>query len=219
MPFDLEYTADGLEVGVVHRDTDNVVFFNAATRAVVATVDVGDFPLDIAVSRDNRYVVVPNALDHTVTVIDRASHTVAATIPVTGLQPFRVQITADSRFAVVGVINDAITSAISVIDLDTLTEARVIATTPQGVIGGFFSPENGIFGDLLSQFDVSPDSRTLVLPDRSAGAAGIYDIVTGDLISSLTLDANAPNSVDISDDGSIAVIGHEAAARASPRST
>jgi YVTN family beta-propeller protein len=209
MPFDLVYTADGAEVAVVHRDTDNVVFFSAATRQVVATVGVGDAPLDVAVSPDNQYVVVPNSMDHTVTVIDRATHTVAATIPITGTQPYRAQVTADSHYAVVGVINDAVTSALSVIDLTTLTEVRSVQTSPQGVIGGFFSPENGIFGDLLTQFDVSPDSRTAVLPNRGSNTVNLYDIITGEQTASIALDSSLPTSVDVSDDGTIAVVGHE----------
>ena len=50
---------------------------------------------------------------------------------------------------------------------------------PQGVIGGFFSPENGIFGDLLTQFDVSPDSRTVVIPNRVSNTVNLYDIIDG----------------------------------------
>jgi YVTN family beta-propeller protein len=209
MPIDLEYTADGLEVAVVHRDTDNVVFFDAATRAILATVAVGDYPLDVAASPDNQYVIVPNALTHTVSVIDRATHTVAATIPITGMQPYRVQVTADSRFAVVGVINDAVNSALSIIDLDTLTEARVIPTASQGVMGFFFSPENGIAGELLTQFDVAPDSVRVVLPNRAAQSVHIYDILTGVEAEPILTGFNLPTSVDISGDGTLAIVGHE----------
>jgi len=210
MPRNLAFTPDGTTVLVVHRDTDLVTFTTVASRTTFATVDVGDFPVDIAVTPDGQYAIVPDVFDDTVTVIDVATRSVAATIPVTGTQPYRVAVTGDSLFAVVGVINDAVTSAISVIDLTTLTEARSIPTGSQGVIGFFFTPEPGISGNLFTQLALSPDDTTLVLPDRSNARVDLYDIHTGALLASLPT-AVGPTAVDVSADGTLAVVTHEGA--------
>jgi YVTN family beta-propeller protein len=50
MPRNLAFTPDGQTVVVVHRDTDTVTWVDVATRTVVATADVGDFPTDVAIA-------------------------------------------------------------------------------------------------------------------------------------------------------------------------
>jgi YVTN family beta-propeller protein len=132
MPREVAFSADGTEAVIVNRDTDTVTFFDVATATITDTVDVGDFPVSVAVTPNNQLAVVANPLSDNVSLIDMASHTVVATVAVTGTQPYRVEVTTDSAFAVVGVINDGINSSISVIDLVSFTEVRSFPTTPQG---------------------------------------------------------------------------------------
>jgi YVTN family beta-propeller protein len=212
-PMDVAFLADGSAAVVVHRDTDNVTFFDVNTRAITHTVAVGDTPTDVAVSPDGRYVVVPCVFSNAVSVISVATHAVVATVPVTGQQPFLVECTADSRYAVVAVINDGTNSAFSIIDLDTLTEVRSIPTSGQGVIGFFFSPENAIAGELFSQFALSPDSRTIVLPNRATNIVNVYDLIAGTLLGPIDTGVAAPGFADISTDGTTAVVGHEGNSR------
>lgn len=209
MPRELAYTRDGQSVVVIHQDTDNVTFFDVATRTVTDTIAVGDFPQHVAVTPDNQYAVVPNTLGHTVSLIDVASRSVVATVPITGQQPYRVAVTPDSRYAVVGIINDAVTSAISVIDLTTRTEVQNFPTTPQGVIGGFFTPESGIFGNIFTQFALTADGSGIVLPDRGGAKVQVYDRATGAVTASIPTSAG-PTAVDVSADGTVAVVSHEA---------
>lgn len=208
MPRDVAYTPDGSEVVVVHRDTDNVTFFDAATRVPTHTVPVGDFPVHLAVTPDGRYVVVPNVFDNTVTVIDVASHSVAATIDITGQQPYQVGITPDGAYAVVGVINDGVSSTFSLIDLSTMAEIRTYAGGSQGAFGGFFTPEPGISGNIFTQFAVSPTADKVVLADRANARVRIYDALTGTELASLPV-TDLPTALDISDDGTVAVVSHE----------
>lgn len=208
MPRDLAFLPDGSAVAIANRDTDTVTFFDLASQTITHTVDVGDFPVDVAVTPNGQYALVPCVFADEVYVIDIASHSVAAQVAVTGNEPYQVHVTADGLFAVVGVINDAVTSAFSVIELSSLTEIRTIPSSPQGVFGGFFNTESGAFGNIFTPFAVSPDSMTIVLPDRFNSKVELYDLTTGLGIASIAT-AALPTAVDISADGTLAVVNHE----------
>ncbi len=208
MPREVAYTRDGGSVVIVNRDTDLVTFLNVDTRQVTDSVPVGDYPLDVAVTPDNAYAVVPNALSDTVSIIDVATRSVVADVAITGSQPCAVAISPDSQYAVVGVINDAVSSTFSVIDLNTLSEVSSFPSAPQGVIGFFFTPESGISGELLTQFALSPDGTTIVQPDRGGSRVVLFDRASASQIASLTT-STLPTAVDLSADGTLAVVSHE----------
>ncbi len=210
IPRDIEFLPDGTACVIPNRDTDTVTFFDVATRTITDTVPTEDFPVDIAVAPNGSVAVVPNVFSDSVTLIDLSSRTVLANVPITGTQPYRVAVTSDSAFAVVGIINDGVSSAVSVIDLNTQTEVRNFATVSQGAFGFFFTPEPGISGNIFTQFALSSDDTTLVVPDRGGSQVVLYDITTGAQIAALPT-AALPTSVDISADGMLAVVGHEGA--------
>ena len=108
-------TGDATAVAVVNRDTDNMVFFDIATRTATHTVALEDFPVHVAITPDGQYAVAPNVFSNSVSVVDIATHTVAAHVPISGVEPYRVAITSDSKYAVVGVINDAVNSSFSIV--------------------------------------------------------------------------------------------------------
>ena len=208
MPRDVAFRANGSEAVIVGRDTDTVSFFDVASLTIAHTVSVGDFPVHVAVTPDDHYALVPNVFGNSLSVIDLATHSLAATVALTGDQPYRVAVTSDSLFAVVGVIEDGTNSRASVVDLTSMSEVRSFATTPQGVFGGFATPEPGIFGNLFTQFDLSADDRTLVLPDRFNSQVALFDITNGAQIALLPT-ATFPTGVDVSLDGTLAVVEHE----------
>ncbi|MFG0315946.1 MAG: YncE family protein, partial [Planctomycetota bacterium JB042] len=212
LPRDLAFLPDGSAAVIANRDTDTLSFFDVPSKTVTAAVAVGDFPVDVAVTPNGQYALVPCVFSDAVFVVDVATKTVAAQVPVTGTQPFRVEVTADGALAVVGVINDGVASALSVIDLSTLTEVRSIPSAPQGVLGFFFTPESGTSGNLFTQFALSPDSRTVVLPDRTSATVFLYDAVVGAQTAAVST-AASPTSVDVAADGTIAVVGHEGTAQ------
>ncbi|MFH0943854.1 MAG: hypothetical protein V2A76_01545 [Planctomycetota bacterium] len=208
MPREVAFLPNGTAAVIANRDTDTVTFFDVATRAITHTVGVGDFPVDVQVTPNGQYALVPCVFDNQVYVIDVATHSVAAQVPVTGAEPYRVEITGNGLFAVVGVVNDAVNSALSVIDLATLTEVRSIPSSPQGALGFFFSPESGAFGNIFTQFAVSSDNSTVLLPDRSNGTVERYDLTTGASTATMAT-AALPTAIDISTDGTLAVVSHE----------
>ena len=211
MPRELAFMPDGSEVLICNRDTNTVTFFNLWTSMITDTVEVGVFPMDIAILPDGQHAVVPNAFSNTVSVIDIPSRTVLAEIPITGSQPYRVEVcSSNDDLVAVGVIDDAVTtySAVSIIDVSTLTEVASIPTVSQGAFGAFFTPEVGIFGNITTQLRLTPDGSTLLLVDRASATAVLYDVATGALAASLSI-PTFPTSIDISEDGTLAVVGHE----------
>jgi len=212
MPRGVAFTPDGTTAVIVNRDTDNLTFFDVATQAITHTVAVEDFPVDVAVTPDGQYALAPNVFSNTVSVVNVATHSVVAHVPITGDQPYRVAVTSDSRYVVVGVINDAVNSAFSVIDLTTLNEVLSFPSAPQGVFGWFFTPESGIFGNIFTQFALAPNDTTIVLPDRGNARIVLYDRITGSELASLST-ADLPTAVDVSNDGTVAVVSHESSAQ------
>jgi YVTN family beta-propeller protein len=214
IPRELAFTPDGSTVVIVNHGTGQgpgmMTFFDVNTRTITHSVTVGLLPSHVAVSPNGQFAVCSNVFSHDVSVVHIPTRTLLASVPVTGTQPFRVAITPDSLLAVVAVTNDAVTSAFSVIDLTTRTEVRTIPTVSQGAIGGFFTPESGISSPLWTKFALTPDGTTIVLPHRTNGAASVrlYDVASGALVSTLPT-SSYPTSVDVSGDGTVAVVGHE----------
>lgn len=208
MPHDVTFLPSGTAVAIAHRDSDSVAFFDVNTRTVTHEVAVGDFPVQVAATPNGQYVLAPCTLSNTLAVIDVATHALVANVSVSGAQPFKVAVTPDSAFAVVAVINDAITSQFSIVDLATLSEVAAIPTTSQGAVGGYFTPEAGISGALFTRFALSPDGTTIVLPDTANARVMIYDRLSASLVATLPTAAN-PTGVDVSSDGTTAVVSHD----------
>jgi len=208
MPHDIAYLADGSAVVVANRDTDTLTFLDVNTRAVTHSVGVGDYPVNVAVTPDNRYVLVACPLSDELSIVDVATHTLVGNLTLGGLQPYKVLVSPDSQWAVVGLINDAISSAFSIVDLQTLTEVAVIPTTSQGVVGFYFTPESGINGTFFTRFALSPDGRTIVLPDTANSRVMVYDRPGILPVATIATAAN-PTGVDVSNDGTTAVVSHD----------
>lgn len=212
MPRELAYTPDGRFVLIANSETDTLTFLDVNTRSIVGAVAVGDYPTHVAVAPNGSVAVVPNVFSHDVSIVDVATRTVVASVPITGQQPYRVAVSSDSRFAVVGVINDAVASTFSVIDLATRTQVRSFASAPQGAIGGFATPEAGIGANLFTSFALAPGTTTIVQPARSQSRVVLYDASNGTQLASLTT-PTLPSAVDVSSDGALAVVSHEGTGR------
>src|ERR1051325_1839014 len=216
IPREVAFTPDGQTVVIANQGTGvtpgTLTFFNMNTRTITNTVTVGLLPNFVAVTPNGHLPVCTNVFSNSVSVVDIATHTLLANVPVTGTQPFRVAITPDSHWALVGVTNTGTNSVYSVIDLTTRTEARTFPNSGMGAIGSYFTPEVGISSGIWSQFALTPDGTTIVHPDRAAARVNLYDFPTGSLIVSMPT-AIAPTSVDISTDGTTAVVGNEFGAR------
>jgi YVTN family beta-propeller protein len=141
-PFDIAITSDGTRAYVTNIFSNTVSVIETATNTVVATIPVGVNPIGVAITPDgnndnshkdedkdkdnnNIRAYVTNEGSNSVSVIDTATNTVIATVPV-GLAPFGVAITPDGTQAYVANKNS---NTVSVIDTATNT---VVATTPVG---------------------------------------------------------------------------------------
>jgi len=84
MPFDSVLTSGG-KLYVVHAGSDGVSAITLEFQQTVAHLDTGANPRGLALSPDERFVYVNNALAGTVTVIDTVTDTIVDTIAVTAI--------------------------------------------------------------------------------------------------------------------------------------
>lgn len=209
IPIGLAYGLGGTRLLSVNRDSDNVTIYDATTLDAIATVPVGDFPVSIATTPDGATAVVTNLNDNTVSIIDVASAAVTATVPVSGAEPFAVRITGDGSRAVVAVINDAITSQFSIIDLGTQTEVAAVPVGGMGAIGFAFRVETAAFLNFFTDFALT-DAGLATCYDRANDTVYVVDVMTGSLVGS-ALVPDGPDAVDVTPDGTLAVFGCDGA--------
>jgi len=106
---------------ITNTGSNTASVMDTATRVVITTVPVGEFPTAVAITPDGKAAYVTNFLSNTVSVIDVASNLVVNTIPV-GANPQDLAITPDGAFAYV--TNNG-SNSVSVID----TASNAVATT------------------------------------------------------------------------------------------
>ena len=78
-PIRAKFTPDGKQVFVSNARSNEVVVFDAATRAPVGKVAVGVMPVGIQMEPSGRRAYVANTNDDKVTVIDVATRAVVTT--------------------------------------------------------------------------------------------------------------------------------------------
>ncbi|MDM7914235.1 MAG: cytochrome D1 domain-containing protein, partial [Candidatus Eisenbacteria bacterium] len=169
------YTRDGARVILPNRMTDNVTFFDAATRQVLANVPVGRYPCGVDVSND--YAVVACVSSNEVYVIDLDDYSVDAVIP-TGEQPWVVRVAADGSKAYVSC---DIANTCEQIDLATLTHGITIPNFPVALLVFTFGSENGRNSVDFTNFELTPDGGQIAVGDFDTGAVLFYDTATGAL--------------------------------------
>ncbi len=151
----------------------------APHNRVVATIPVGDWPLDTSVSPDGARVYVANSGNGTVSVIDTSANAVVATVAV-GFGTRDVEVSPDgSRVYVV----DSVAAALSVIDTVTNTVVGSIA------VGG--NPQ---------RVAISPDGTRAYVADIATDAVVVVDIVTETVVTAVAV-GGYPVGAAISPDG------------------
>jgi len=204
LPMAARFTPDGARIVIAHRDSRNLVVFDAATRLVVDVVALSGSPNDLAVSSDGVHAVTANVFENTASIVDLSTGDEVAVVPV-GEQPGVVRITPDGLVAAVG---NTVDGNVSVLDIGTATELRRIAGL--GFVGTYsFGIENGAVTAAFSPFELASNTM-LVHPDFFAGQVRFADLTTG-AVTSLPVSAN-PREVAITPDGSKAVVSHTGAA-------
>jgi YVTN family beta-propeller protein len=115
----IAFSPDGHAAFLTTGGSNSVAVIDAATRAVIATIDVGADPVGIAAHTADGRVYVTNHGAGTVSVIDTATASVVSTIRV-GDGPVGVTVTADGSRVLVANLNSDTVSVI-----DTATDALV----------------------------------------------------------------------------------------------
>jgi len=152
---------------VAQRRSRAVSVFDTGLELEVARIPVGETPLSLVLSSDERYLFVANSgedaggTDNLLQVIDTRTHRTVARIGL-GKSPLDVALSPDGTRVYVTNSKDR---SISVIDVQGLTEASSleVATTSDGPFG----------------IAADPDGRRIYTTDIDAGEVLVVDRLTG----------------------------------------
>ena len=161
------------------RDQSFVYRIDTTTFKIDQVVLVGAVPKYLAVSPDNKYVIVSNFCSLDVSVLDVSTNKEIKRIDV-GLHPRGIAITNDSSTAYVTVMGGGIIIAINLRDFTT----RIITSAG-------YTPRHLV---------LSPDNSVLYVSDNKAGQVRAINPKTDTLIKSVST-GSEPRSMAISDDG------------------
>ncbi|MDE0137287.1 MAG: beta-propeller fold lactonase family protein [bacterium] len=172
---------------------DSFVYRIDATALEIDRVyPVGPVPKHLAVTPDNRLLVVSNWCGFDVTVIDLVTHETLAEIDV-GRHPRGVAVTGDGRTAYVAVMGS---TGIAAIDLSAFSPE-------QGDTGTADQPALTYIRDVgisPRHLVLSPDGKTLYATLNGEDAVVAVDLDSGQVVRRVRT-GQAPRSMDISADG------------------
>ena len=199
-PTEVQFSADGTLIVIAHRDSQNLVVFDAATRAVLQTIALSGSPNSLALTPDGQYAVTANLFEDTASIVDLTAGVETAAVPV-GDQPGTVRVTPDSTTAIVG---NTVDSDLSVIDIATATELRQIQNAAFVQMTSF-----GSWAVLyeFTDYAITPDSATVAFPDWSNDRVLLFDIATGGAVAVST--SAKPIKLALTPDGTRAAVSHD----------
>ena len=153
---------------------------------------VGPVPKSLAVTPDDRLLLVSNWCGFDVTVIDLATHETVATVDV-GRHPRGIAITGDGKTAYVAVMGS---TGVAVLDLSAFRSAEDGPGTagphpPTYILDIGITPRHLV---------LSPDDLTLYVTLNREDAVVAVDLGSGQVIRRVRT-GSAPRSMDISTDG------------------
>ena len=203
-PSGVAFTPDGQTIVVAHRESRNLILWDADTRVFVAEIPVSGFAQAVAITPDGATAVVA-LLDDAISIVNLTTMTEAAVIPAAE-NPGTVAISPAGDLAAVGL---AVSGQIAVVDLNTNTIVRTISgigyTQTLAV-----APEPPAGRIDYSDFVFVDDNRVLNL-DRFNDAAQFINVRTGSVNNVTT--ADQPAGLSIAGDGDTAVVAHAGSAR------
>jgi YVTN family beta-propeller protein len=161
------------------RDQSFVYRIDTTTFKIDQVVQVGAVPKYLAVSPDNKYVVVSNFCSLDVSIIDVLTNKEVRRIDV-GLHPRGIAITNDSSTAYVTVMGGGVIIAFNLRDFTT----RIITSAG-------YTPRHLV---------LSPDNSVLYVSDNKAGQVRAINPKTDTLIKSVAT-GSEPRTMVMSDDG------------------
>jgi YVTN family beta-propeller protein len=160
-------------------DTSFLSRINLETKKIDAMYQVGSVPKVVAVTPDNKYILVSNWCSYTVTVIAVESGKTVKTIKI-GRYPRGIAISETSQYAYIAEMGG---SHIHRIDLNDFSKVLIpIGSNPRAVV-------------------ISPDGTKLYVTMNISGKVQAWDLLTNKTIKSVKT-GEAARSLDISSDGS-----------------
>ena len=158
-----------------------------STSMEVARIPVGQDPIALTITPDEKLICVSNTVGKTVTLIETATNRIVATIPV-GNDPVDLIASPDGHFLYV---NNTSSSSVSVIDLDRRVETRKISVRASSSA----SSPPGPYG-----IAVSPDGKRLYVTAINDNAVVTLDLASGAEIARIPV-VTQPRSLALSPDG------------------
>jgi YVTN family beta-propeller protein len=226
-------TPDGGTIIFPDRGGDVVFFIDATTGNFIDTVSVTDRPNAIELTPDGNIAVVASEVSGNgeIVVIDVPSAITLQTIPVDdNISSKHIAVTPDSSTVLVGVFN-----ALAIVNIDS---SRVDATLPVGAVFDVQITQDGVYGFVANYnarvIDIASRSiaatmtgeqtNTSALSPIERKAVGLNNLFgeqvvlyningsSGSLLNAvpagLSPEGDAPRTIAISPDGSIAVTGN-----------
>ncbi|MGI9607399.1 MAG: YncE family protein [Acidimicrobiales bacterium] len=186
---------------------DNSFLYRVATDSldIDQVIEVGAVPKFLAVTPDDKYVLVTNWCSFDLSIVDTASGLEIARIDI-GRHPRGIAISSDSSTAYVSEMGG---SDIAVVRIDEIVRPTTIVVPPNALeiaVG-----EWGVDFELEWIEDVgrgprhlvlSPDDRTLYATLNGEGRVVKIDIETGEVVEAVRT-GNAPRSMAMSPDGEV----------------
>lgn len=165
---------DGTSPSTVYR-------VDTTTFAIDRVVEVGAVPKYVAVTPDDKTVLVTNWCTWDLSVIDIAKNKEVARIPLGGTYPRGIVVAPDSRTAYVALMGS---DRIVKVDLRTKAVTRFAGT-----------------GDGPRHIVLSPDAKYLYVTNNGSGTVAKLDRATGRVLATTRV-GDQPRSLTISTDGS-----------------
>ena len=151
---------------------------STSTWKIDAAYRVGVVPKVVAVSPDNKYVLVSNWCSYDLSIISIETQKVVKTIPI-GAYPRGITISKDSKFAFVAQMGGAVVHKITMGSWERVTLR--VGSNPRALV-------------------LSPDDSTLFVTLNASGRVIAFDLNDKKVIRSVRT-GNAARSLDISQDG------------------
>ena len=149
---------------VPNRASADVTVIDTHSDRVIARIDVGNVPHQVAVSDSLGKLVVSNTQDNTISIVDLATMTVEATVAL-DVEPEHMQVSPGGGMIAVGNIGAGTISLVS------LTENRETAR-----VVGLFEPHNLTF---------SPDGALLYVANLGANHVSVIDVAAGVVVNEI----------------------------------
>jgi YVTN family beta-propeller protein len=162
---------------------------DTSTLRIDQVIPVGAVPKYVAVTPDDKTVLVTNWCSWDLSVVDVASAKVRKTIPLNGSYPRGIAVAPDSRTAFVAIMG---TTRIDKVDLSA------------GKVSVFAEPGSG-----PRHLVISPDGKYLYSTNNGSGTVSKIDASSGRVIKSVST-GSQPRSMAISSDGkAVYVVNYE----------